>query len=75
MKKNDKINLLEYKIKLIHSIITSMDMYEYDFYSFIIDHDITEKQTSLILKSLTVLKDRIDDGEVSEITKCLCRDI
>ncbi|UZQ49485.1 hypothetical protein [Clostridium kluyveri] len=67
MEQNKKIGLLEYKIKLIHTIITSMDNYKFDFFSFIIDHDITEYQTSLILKSLAILKDRLEGSEISQL--------
>ncbi|WP_027634444.1 hypothetical protein [Clostridium hydrogeniformans] len=71
MEQNEKLDLLEYKVRLIHSIITSMDDFKHDFFSFIIDHNLTESQTSLILKALSILKDRIDDGEVLEITRSL----
>lgn len=67
MEQNKRIDLLEYKIKLIHTIITSMDNYKFDFFSFIIDHDITEYQTSLILKSLAILKDRLEGSEISQL--------
>ncbi|APM40251.1 hypothetical protein [Clostridium kluyveri] len=67
MEQNKKIDLLEYKIKLIHTIITSMDNYKFDFFSFIIDHDITEYQTKLILKSLAILKDRLECSEISQL--------
>ena len=67
MEQNKKIDLLEYKIKLIHMIIASMDDYKFDFFSFIIDHNITEYQTKLILKSLAILKDRLEGSKISQL--------
>jgi hypothetical protein len=60
------INLLKYQIKLLHTIVTSMENYNHSFYSFIIDHRITENQTGIIMKALILLKDRLIAGKVSE---------
>ena len=57
--------LMEYKIKLLHMMITSMDNFKFNFYSYIIDHNITEYQTSLILNSLTIIKERLSSGDIS----------
>jgi len=61
-----KMDLLEYKIKLLHTIVTGMEGYNHSFFSFVIDHNITEEQTGIIMKALTLLKDRLTDGKVSE---------
>ena len=57
--------LMEYKIKLLHMMITSMDNFKFSFFSFVIDHNITEYQTSLILNSLTIIKERLSSGDIS----------
>ena len=59
--------LMEYKIKLLHMMITSMDNFKFNFYSYVIDHNITEYQTSLILNSLTIIKERLSSGDISSL--------
>ena len=63
--KDADYKLIEYKIKLLHMMITSMDNFKFSFFSFVIDHNITEYQTSLILNSLTIIKERLSSGDIS----------
>ena len=63
--KDADYKLIEYKIKLLHMMITSMDNFKFSFFSFVIDHNITEYQTSLILNSLTIIKERLNSGDIS----------
>ena len=62
-----KLNLIEYKVKLLHMMITSMDNFKFSFYSFVIDHNITEYQTSLILNSLSIIKGRLNNEDITSL--------
>lgn len=74
MDKNSDLTLLEYKIKLLHTMITSMDNFKFDFYSFVIDHNISEYQSSLIIKSLMIFDDRLENCIVSDFSKSFSED-
>lgn len=74
MDKDCDLSLLEYKIKLLHTMVTSMDNFKFDFYSFVIDHNINNYQSSLILKSLMIFDDRLENCTVSDLKKSFCED-
>ena len=68
---NDKEHeLLRFQIKTLQLMLSSViDEDKYSFYMFIIDHNIPEHNVKLILNSLSVLKDRILTGNVSQDIK------
>lgn len=71
---NERLTQLEYKAKLFHLMISNMENYKFYFYSFVIDHNITEYQTSLILNSLRIMKDRLTIRSVSDVNETLFSD-
>ncbi|MDS0527583.1 hypothetical protein NNC19_17975 [Clostridium sp. SHJSY1] len=76
MNRDENYELLKYQIKLLQLMISSVtDDDKYMFYNFVIDHNISEQKTKIILKSLGVLKDRILGNEVSSEMKELCEGI
>ncbi|MDS0527702.1 hypothetical protein NNC19_18595 [Clostridium sp. SHJSY1] len=76
MNRDENYELLKYQIKLLQIMICSVtDDDKYMFYNFVIDHNISERKTNVILKSLGVLKDRILENEVSSEIKELCEGI
>ncbi|WP_143316269.1 hypothetical protein [Clostridium sp. HBUAS56017] len=67
--RDEKYELLKYQIKILQLMLSSVTEDKFAFYNFVIDHNITEQKVSIILNGLSVLKDRIAKGKVSQNTK------
>lgn len=70
----ERIDLLEYKIKMLLMMIPTVDEEKFRFFNFILDNDLSEKAVSLILKSLSLLGDKLSLGKVSDETKMIICD-
>lgn len=71
---NNNYELLQYQIKLLNTMISSTDNFNLNFFSFIIDHNLTESQTKSIMQGLVLLKDRMRYGKISDEFKTLYSD-
>ncbi|MHC1681911.1 MAG: hypothetical protein AB6733_03015 [Clostridiaceae bacterium] len=60
---DEKYELLNYKIKTLHLIMSNLLKDDCSFYSFIIDHDLSQQNVSIIFKSLSILEDRICENK------------
>lgn len=60
------IELLQYQIKLLNTMISSMDNFNLHFFNFIIDNNISEAQTKSIMQGLILIKDRVIHGNISD---------
>lgn len=71
---NINLELLHYQIKLLNTMVASTDNFNSHFFSFVIDHNITETQTKSIMQGLVLLKDRMRYGKISDEYKTLYSD-
>ncbi|WP_143316856.1 hypothetical protein [Clostridium sp. HBUAS56017] len=75
MAEDEKYELLKYQIKTLQLMLSSViDENKYSFHMFTIDHNIPEQKVKMILNSLSVLKDRILEGKVSQDMKAFYGD-
>ena len=68
---DDRISLLEYQIRLLHTMVTKSKEYNEYFFSFMIDHNISEERANLIVKALIILNSRMKYGGISDEIKDL----
>jgi len=55
MDKDEKYELLNYKIKTLQLILSTVIGENCIFYNFVIDHDLSQQKVSIIFRSLSIL--------------------